>query len=126
MHSKKSLKALKNALLKNEEILKRLQKSYPHLAHLSENQILKYFNVQSLHELNKHMKQIKASKEHQTIPPVQKNEVCSCRDSHGQIKVLYDSEASAKEQIDTLSQRKRLQLHVYRCPYGCGWHLTKR
>ncbi|WP_223898031.1 hypothetical protein [Sulfurovum sp. TSL1] len=112
--------------MKNEEILKRLQKNYPHLAHLSENQILKYFNVQSLHELNKHMKQIKASQELQTILPAQKNEVCSCRDSHGQIKDLYDSEVSAKEQIDALSQRKRLQLRVYRCPNGCGWHLTKR
>ncbi|MDM5264602.1 hypothetical protein PF327_10395 [Sulfurovum sp. XTW-4] len=125
MHLKKSLQTIKSELVKNEEILKHLQKSHPHLAHLSEDQILKYFNVQSLHELNGHMEQIKKSQELQVDLTVQKKEVCTCRDSHGEIKDLYDSEVSAKEQIATLSKEKQLQLSVYRCPYSSGWHLTK-
>ena len=56
---------------------------------------------------------------------VQKNEICSCTDSNGQIKDLYDSEISAKEQINQILKEKRVQLSIYICPYGCGWHLTK-
>lgn len=125
MHLKKSLQSIKNELVQNEEILKALQKSYPHLAHLSENQILNYFNVKSIQELDGHIERIKESQEPQNLT-VQKNEICSCTDSHGQTKDLYDSEVSAKEQIRKLSKEKRLQLSIYICPYGCGWHLTKR
>ncbi len=125
MHFKKSLQSIKNELLKNEEILKRLQKSHPHLGHFSEKQILKYFHVQSLDELDGHIEQIKASQEFQVDLTVQKNEVCTCRDGHGRIKDLYDSELSAREQIGQLAKEEELQLRTYRCPYGSGWHLTK-
>lgn len=124
MHLEKSLQALKNELVKNEEILKILQKSYPHLAHLSENQILNYFNVKSIQELDGHIERIKASQEPQNLT-VQKNEICSCRDSHGETKDLYDSEVSAQKEANTLSRQNKLKLSVYSCPYGCGWHLTK-
>lgn len=125
MHLEKSLQALKNKLIRNEEILKILQKSYPHLTQLSENQILNYFNVKSIQELDGHIERIKASHESQNLT-VQKNEICSCTDSNGRTKDLYDSEVSAKEQIRKLSKEKRVQLSVYSCPYGYGWHLTKR
>lgn len=115
---------MKNALVKNEEILKRLQKSHPHLAHFSEKQILNYFHVQSLHEFDGHIKQLKESQAPYNLP-LQNNEICSCRDGQGQIKELYDSEVSAREQIGHLAKEKRSQLRVYRCPYGSGWHLTK-
>ncbi|UPT76714.1 hypothetical protein MN086_06565 [Sulfurovum sp. XGS-02] len=125
MHFKQSLQTIKNELVKKEEILIHLQKNHPHLAHLSKKQILNYFNVQSLDALGGHIKEIKESQERQDTLTVQKNEVCSCRDGHGRIKDLYDSEVSAKAQIGKLSQGKRLQLSIYQCPYGSGWHLTK-
>ena len=126
MHLKKPLQSIKNELVQNEEILKVLQKSYPHLAHLSENQILDYFHVNSIQELNGHIERIQESQEPQCNLTVQKNDICSCTDSHGQTKDLYDSEISAKVQISKLSKEKRSQLSVYPCPYGWGWHLTKR
>lgn len=126
MNLKKSLQSIKNELVQNEEILKALQKSYPHLSHLSENKMLNYFNVHSIHELNGHIERIKESQEPQCNLSVQKDEICPCTDSLGQTKDLYDSEVSAKAQINKLSKEKRLQLSVYLCPYGCGWHLTKR
>jgi hypothetical protein len=124
MHLEKSLQAIKNELVVNEEILRILQRSYPHLTQLSENQILNYFNVKSIQELDGHIERIKASQEPQNLT-VQKNEICSCRDSHGETKDLYDSEVSAQKEANTLSRQNKLKLSVYRCPYGCGWHLTK-
>ena len=115
MNLKKSLQAIKNDIVQNEEILKVLQKSYPHLAHLSENQLLDYFNVKSIHELLRHIEQIKEAQEPQNLT-IQKIEICSCTDSNGQTKDLYDSEVSAREQISKLSKEKRLQLSVYLCP----------
>ncbi len=125
MDFKKSLQAIKNDLVRDEEILKRLQKSHPHLSRFSEKQILNYFNVNTIDELHGHMKRIKASQELQVDLTIHKNEICSCRDSHGQLKDLYDSEASAQAEADTLSGHNQLKLNVYRCPYGSGWHLTK-
>jgi len=126
MELKKSLQAIKNDIARSEEILKLLQKNHLHLAHLSENQILSYFHVNSIDELQEHIQQIKASKEVHCDRSVQKHEICSCRDSHGEIKNLYDSEISAQAEADTLSGQHTLKLSVYRCPYGAGWHLTKR
>jgi hypothetical protein len=125
MEFKKSLQAIKNDIDRSEEIFKLLQKSHPHLAHLSEIQILNYFHVNSIDQLHEHIQQIKASKESYYDLSVQKHEICSCRDSHGEIKNLYDSETSAQAEADTLSKRYTLKLSVYRCPYGAGWHLTK-
>jgi hypothetical protein len=125
MDFKKSLQAIKNDIARSEETLKLLQKSHPHLAHLSEIQILNYFHVNSIDQLHEHIQQIKASKESYYDLSVQKHEICSCRDSHGEIKNLYDSETSAQAEADTLSERYTLKLSVYRCPYGAGWHLTK-
>jgi len=122
MDLKKSLQAIKNDIARSEEILKLLQKSHPHLAHISENQILNHFDVNTIDELHEHIRRIKVSNE----LSVQKNEICSCRDSNGEIKNLYDSETSAQVEADSLSGHNRLKLCVYRCPYGSGWHLTKR
>ena len=125
MDLKKSLQTIKNDIVRSEELFKRLQKSHPHLTHLSENQILNYFHVKTVDELHGHIQQIKVSHEPHNDLGIQKNEICSCRDSHGEIKTLYDSETSAQAEADTLSVHKPLKLSVYRCPYGSGWHLSK-
>lgn len=125
MNLEKSLQTIKNSIVKNEEILKVLRKSHPHLNTLSEKQILDYFNVHTIYELHDHITQIQESQDTHNNHTVQKNEICCCTDSNGQIKDLYDSEISAKEQINKILKEKRVQLSIYICPYGCGWHLTK-
>jgi len=124
MDFKKSLQAIKNDIARSEAILKLLQKSHPHLAHLSEEQILNYLNVNSIDALHEYIQKIKASHGPHYDLGIQKNEICSCRDSNGEIKNLYDSETSAQAEADSLSGHK-FKLSVYRCPYGSGWHLTK-
>ena len=126
MSLEQSLQSMKNDIAKKEEMLKSLQKYHPHLAHLSETQILAYFKVDSILELNEHSKCIKESTQANDNLSVQENDICSCTDSNGQPKDLYNSEASAQEESKILSRQKKLQLSVYICPDGYGWHLTKR
>lgn len=125
MNLEQSLQAIKTDLAKKEEILNGLKKIYPHLSYLSETQILTYFKVESILELNEHSKCIKVSTQVNDKLSVQENDICSCTDSKGQPKDVYHSEASAQE-VMMLSRQKKLQLSVYICPDGGGWHLTKR
>ena len=123
MNLDKSLQTLKADIAKKEKILKALQKTYPHLSNLSETEILTYFEVSTIPELREHIKRIKESEQ----PDENLNShICSCTDSNGQPKDLYNSEASAQEEAKILPRQKKLQLNVYICPDGYGWHLTKR
>jgi len=117
---------MKNGIGKKEETLKALQKTYPHLSHLPEAQILTYFDVDTMDELNEYIKHIKESTQPHDNFPLQDNQLCSCTDSKGQPKDLYNSEESAQKEANALATQKRLQLSVYPCPDGCGWHLSKR
>jgi len=125
MNLEKSLQAMKNDIAKIEETLKVLQKSYPHLANLSKKQLLTYFNVNTIQELNGYIKRIKESQELHDNLTVQENKLCSCTDSNGQTKDLYYSEVSAQAQLNKLPKEKKSPLRVYICLDGCGWHLTK-
>ena len=113
---------MKNSIAKKEETLKALQKTYPHLCHLPEAQILAYFDVATMDEL-KHIKE--STQPHDNLP-LQDSQLCSCTDSKGQPKDLYNSKESAQREANTLATQKRLSLSVYPCPDGCGWHLTRR
>ena len=126
MNLEKSLQAIKTDLGRKEEILKALKKIYPHLSYLSETQILTYFKVDSILELNEYSKRIKESTHPHSNLSVQKNAICSCTDSKGQPKDVYHSEAFSQEEANRLSGQNKLQLSVYICPDGSGWHLTKR
>jgi hypothetical protein len=54
------------------------------------------------------------------------SEACHyCRDSHGDSKALYCSEAAAKQRANILGKEKGIHLRVYECPHQQGWHLTK-
>ncbi len=114
---------MKNDIAKKEETLKALQKIYPHLAYLSEAQILAYFDVATIPELEKHIK--KSTQPHDNLT-VQDIDICSCTNSQGQPKDIYTSEESAQREANALATQKKLLLSVYLCPNGCGWHLTKR
>ena len=117
----KSLQTLKKDLSKKETILKAIQQTHPHLIHLSASQLLTYFEVTTLDELDEYLKHEKES-----IPIDTKNSlVCHCADSQGQPKTLYLSEESAQKEAYVLSKQKNLNLSHYPCPYQDGWHLTK-
>lgn len=121
MNLKKSLQTLKEDLSKKETILKAIQQTHPQLSTLYEHQILAYFEVTSIDELDEHIKHKKES-----IPPDTLNTlVCQCTDSQGQPKALYDSEESAQKEATILSKQKNLNLSIYPCPHHAGWHLTK-
>ena len=121
MNLKKSLQTLKEDLSQKETTLKTIQQVYPQLSTLSEGQILAYFEVTTLNELDEHIKHNKES-----IPSDTKNTlICNCTDSQGQPKDLYSSEESAQKEASVLSQQKNLNLSLYPCPYQDGWHLTK-
>jgi len=122
----KSLQSIKADIAKKEETLKALQKTYPHLSNLSETEILTYFEVSTIPELSKYIKCIKESEHSHEILTLKESHICSCTDSKGQSKDIYDSEASAQREITLSTTEKRLKLSVYICPDDCGWHLTKR
>ena len=126
MDFKKSFQALKANLSSKETTLKTLQKTYPQLSYLSETEILAYFEVSTIPELIEHIKCIKASEQPDENLTATQSHLCSCTDSKGQPKEIYDSEASAHGAITLLGIEKSLKLCVYRCPDGCGWHLTKK
>ena len=117
---------MKTDLAHKETALKIIQQHHPYLAHHSEEEILAYFQVTSIYELNTYIKQLKESKQHHDTPTTLKHNICTCTDSHGEPKNLYESEKFAQEEANTLSIQHKLKLSVYICPSGCGWHLTKR
>lgn len=119
---KKSLQAIKTTIAKKEEALKALQKIHPHLTHLSEAQILTYFSVETIPELEQHIKESTQPYSNMALPDSQ---LCSCTDSKGQPKDLYAVKEFAQKEVNTLEIQQRVKLKVYLCPYGCGWHLSK-
>lgn len=125
MKRDQSLYAIKNDIAKKEKILKSLQKTYPHLKHLSQIEILAYFNIHSMDELSTHLTNLDES----TLPyddlMDNKRSMCSCTNSDGQAKDLYDSEESAQKAAIVFVAKRKMQLKVYVCPNGFGWHLTK-
>jgi hypothetical protein len=120
---KKSLQTLKNDIAKREETLKALQKSHPHLSYLSESKILSYFDVETIYELEQHIKE--STQPHNNLP-LQESQLCACTDSRGQPKDLYNSEVSAQREVNALATQNRVRLKVYPCSNNCGWHLSKR
>lgn len=49
---------------------------------------------------------------------------CSCRGKNGQRKNLYSTEGEALVVADYRSKAIGFRLHVYKCPYGGGFHIT--
>ncbi len=120
---KKSLRVIKNDIIKKEETLKALQKIHPHLVNLSEIEILAYFNVKTIPELEQHS--IESTQSYDDVL-IQDTQLCSCTDSKGQAKDLYTSEEFAQKEANALTAQKRVKLKVYLCPDHCGWHLSKK
>jgi hypothetical protein len=119
---KKSLETLKADLVRKETILRSIQNHHPHLAKFSEEELLAYYHLTTIEELQEHIQDpIKTSPEDE----INQSSLCSCKNSKGEFKDLYDTQELAQQQADQLMSHQILSLRVYPCPYGYGWHLTK-
>lgn len=49
---------------------------------------------------------------------------CSCRDSKGNPKSLYLTKEDAEKQLIKSQKEQRIQLKIYPCEQGLGYHLT--
>ena len=115
-----SLQTLKADIAKKEAALKTLYSLYPELKGYSEAELLPYFELQTPEALYRYIQK------HHALHPenieLSESPVCSCTDSKGYPKGLYETEASAQKERG----QRDAKLSVYPCPSGCGWHLTKR
>lgn len=50
----------------------------------------------------------------------------SCAGANGKPKEAYASQEDAERRAEILRSEQGVNLRVYRCDYGNGWHLTKR
>jgi len=124
MNIRQSLHTLKSDFHNKETTLKTIQHHYPHLAHLSEKEILSYLQFDTIEELGEHFKQtLETSID--IYDDKMEGMVCSCKDSKGVLKEPYDTRELAQQQASQLMMHQKINLRVYPCPYGNGWHLTK-
>jgi len=121
-HIKKSLQSLKSDLASKETLIKTIQKHYPHLSNFSQEELLAYFQLDTLSELKAYIDDsVRTSSEYE----MEDTMLCTCKDGKGEFKVLYETEALAQEQVNISKMQPCVSLKVYPCPYGYGWHLTK-
>ena len=50
----------------------------------------------------------------------------ACAGSDGQPKQAYETQDAAERRAEILRRERGVRLTTYWCPYGAGWHLTKR
>ena len=125
---KKSLKPIKKKLQNKDKLYVTIRRVYTHLSELSNKEILNYYNVNSLKELDTHIEHIKNILKKQTENYEEKLEeldACFCLDSHGNFKYLYESKKEAENQVQFSLKTKHIKLMLYPCPFHAGWHLAK-
>jgi len=121
-HIKKSLQTLKSDLTRKETLLKTIQKHYPHLSHFSLEELLVYFQLDTLNELKVYIEDSTRTSSEDAMTDTM---LCTCKDSKGEFKVLYETETLALKQVEISKMQPSVSLKVYPCPCGCGWHLSK-
>jgi hypothetical protein len=125
---KKSLKPIKKKLQNKDKLYVTIRRVYTHLSELSNEEILDYYNVNSLKELDTHIEHVKEVLKKQTEDYEEKLEeldACFCMDSRGDFKYLYESKKEAQQQVQFSLKSKRVKLTLYACPFHCGWHLSQ-
>ncbi|CAA6812889.1 MAG: Unknown protein [uncultured Sulfurovum sp.] len=128
MNLKKSLKSIKRKMYGKEKVFITIRTVYTHLSDLSNKEILDYYNVYSLSELEQHIEHIKMvlrDKVENYKEELKELDSCFCMDSRGDFKYLYPSKQEAERQIKFSWETKRVKLKLYPCPFHCGWHLAK-
>ena len=128
MNLKKSLKPIKKKLSNRNRPFITIRRVYTHLSELSNEEILDYYNVQSIKALNEHIEHIKTILKKQIEnyeEELEELDTCFCLDSRGDFKYLYSTKKEAEKQQAYSWQTKRVKLSLYSCPFHCGWHLSK-
>lgn len=128
MNLKKSLKSIKKNIKDKDNVFRTIRSVYTHLSKLSNEEILSYYQVNSLVELKAHIEHVKTVLKNQLENYEEElNELdsCFCLDSRGDFKYLYPTKKEAQGQIKFSWEAKRVKLKLYPCPFHCGWHLAK-
>lgn len=128
MNGKKSLQAIKKKLKNRHNAFHTIRNVYTHLSDFTNQEILDYYNVNSLLELTQHLEYLKkrVKERHENYEEeIQELDTCFCQDSKGDFKYLYLTQKEAQAQLDYSLKTKRIKLKMYPCPYHCGWHLSK-
>lgn len=111
-----------------EKIFITIRAVYTHLSDLSNEEILDYYQVETLSELHAHIEHVKKVLKKQTEnyeEARQELDTCFCVDSRGDFKYLYSSKKEAEQQVQFLLKSKGVKLTLYACPFHCGWHVAK-
>ena len=125
---KKSLKPIKKKIQNKNKLYITIRRVYTHLSELSNKEILDYYNVASLKELNSHIEHIKKVLKKQIEnyeEELEQINACFCLDSNEDFKYLYSTKKEAEQQVKFTLKTKRVKLALYPCTFHCGWHLTK-
>jgi len=128
MNLKKPLKSIKKKLNNKQKLFVTIKRVYTHLSELSNEEILEYYQVTSLKELEQHIEHIKNILKKQIEnyeEELKEIDACFCLDSRGDFKYLYVTKQEAQKQSNYTWQTKRIKLTLYSCPYHCGWHLSR-
>jgi hypothetical protein len=125
---KKSLKPIKKKLQNKNKLFLTIKRVYTHLSDLSNEEILDYYNVNSIKDLDAHIEHVKEILKKQIEnyeEELQEIDACFCLDSRGDFKYLYETKKEAERQVQFTLQSKHVKLTLYSCPFHCGWHLSK-
>lgn len=128
MDLKKSLKPIKKKFANKNKAFVTIRRVYTHLSDLSNEEILDYYNVKNIKELETHIEYIKEILQKQIEnyeEALKEIDSCFCLDSRGDFKYLYESKKEAQRQVEFTFETKRIKLTLYACPFHCGWHLNK-
>ena len=128
MNLKKSLKPIQKQLQNKNRLYHTIRHVYTHLSELSNEEILDYYKVRSLKELDEHIEHIKEVLKKESLKHEEELDAldaCFCVDSRGDFKYLYEHKKEALKQIEYSKQTKGVKLTLYACPFHCGWHLSK-
>ena len=128
MSLKRSLKSIKKSIVHKDKPFMTIRTLYTHLSELSNQEILDYYSVHNIKELESHIEHIKKILKNQIENYEEELEQlsgCFCLDSRGDFKYLYSTKKEAEQQAKYTLKSKRIKLLVYACPYHCGWHLSR-
>jgi len=128
MNLKKFLKPIKKNLKNRDRPFLTIRQLYTHLSDFSNNEILDYYNVKTIQELEQHIAYIKDILKNQRQNYKEELEQisgCFCMDGNGAFKYLYQQKIEAEKQIEHSFKNKKVKLTLYPCPYHNGWHLKR-
>ena len=128
MSLKRSLKSIRKGIVHKDRAFRTIRTLYTHLSELSNQEILDYYGVKNIKELEAHIEHIKSILKKQIENYEEELEQlsgCFCLDSKGEFKYLYSTKKEAEQQAKYTFKTKRIKLTIYPCPYHCGWHLSR-